>query len=155
MNLLSNRIICLTILAIFFSTGGLAQQMDYSPGFKAGKPAEMDKLSFLPGEWEISLFYPSNPGADKANWMPWIKSRSRFKSSFDGSFIIEESDGYPLYPEHDGFKKWEFFAVYSYDRFNKTYRVIHCDNIRGLSDVYTGNLIEDALVLSNVKYRHL
>lgn len=127
-----------------------AQQFDYSPGFDAGKPVDMNKLSFLEGKWEITLYYTLDKTSPSPKWQFWAQSASTFSQSFNGSFITEESKGFPIAPAHEGFDNWEYFAVYSYDRFNKQYRITYYDNILGLADIYEGHYDDNKLEVSNI-----
>ncbi len=138
-----------TILLLLCFAGNLWAQYDYSPGFKAGKPEEMNKLAFMEGDWEINEYWTPEKDLPNPNWKPMGKSSSTFKLIFSGAFILESSKGFPIQPMHEGFSAWEYTALYSYDRFQKKYRCIASDNIFGLSDIYEGNFEGNDLVLSN------
>ena len=86
MNLLSNRIICLIILAVLFSTGSLAQLIE-NQGFRSEYPA---------GERKTSSAFPSNATIEKLNHKQGIRSNFDIKRPFDTSLIVEKSN-YPFY----------------------------------------------------------
>ncbi len=128
-----------------------AQVYDYSPGFDAGKPGEMNKLDFMAGEWDITEYWTSEKYSPKPAWQFFTRSQSTFSPVFDGTYIREVSKGFLISPPHEGFSWWEYTATYSYDRYNRAYRCIVQDNIIGLQDIYEGNFKNDSLILSNWK----
>lgn len=137
------------ILALPFA---MVSQTNYSPGFHAGKPMEMDSLSFLDGAWKIELKWTNNLQLPREKWLSAGTSKSNFSDYYDGTFIQESSLGFPLGKEgHEGFGHWAYSSIFSYDRFNKVYRYIAMDNIMGLADIYEGNFHENKLVLTNAK----
>ncbi len=138
-----------TLLLVICLLGNLMAQYDYSPGFKAGKPVELNKLEFLKGDWEITEFWTAEKDSVNPAWKPMGKSSSTFEPIYSGTFILESSPGFPIIPVHEGFSAWEYTSFYSYDRFQKKYRCIVSDNILGLSDIYEGNFEGNDLILSN------
>ena len=128
----------------------MVSQTDYSPAYQAGKPLEMDSLSFLKGEWDIELKWTDNLEQPREQWLSAGTSNSSFMDYYEGTFLHENSLGFPLGNEgHEGFKHWAYNSIFSYDRFNKVYRYVAFDNIMGLADVYEGNFKENNLVLTN------
>ncbi len=128
----------------------MVSQTDYSPGFSAGTPIEMDQLLFLKGEWEIELKWTNNTTLPREEWLSAGKSKSNISDYYDGTFLHEKSLGFPLGNEgHEGFKYWSYNSIFSYDRFNAMYRYVALDNIMGLADIYEGNFVENKLVLTN------
>ena len=137
------------LFLVYFISLSIFGQMDYSPGFEAGKPMEMSKLEFLIGDWQIDLHYPGNKSGNP-DWKYWTTAKSSNQSLFNGTYIFEASNGFPIHGGHEGFNRWEYKAVFSYDRFQNKYRYIIMDNILGLLDLYEGNYNADGhLILTN------
>ena len=148
-------ILMLTIIMVASLSELNAQIYDYSPGFDAGKTKEIDKLKFLEGDWDIKLLYTVEKYKKDPKWLPYATTESKFISLFNGSFYKEIAAGFPIQPEHEGFKAWEYETMISYDRYNKVYRFIFSDNILALSDIYEGNFItnendDSELIVSNL-----
>ena len=129
-------------------------QFDYSPGFEAGVPDEMEHLSFLEGTWAIDLYFAVDPSAEVPDWRPWGASHSTVASHFNGSFLRETSLGFPINRNmargHDGLERWIYDATWTYDRFRREYRTTYLDNVWSLADVYTGAFRGDTLYMSNL-----
>ncbi len=145
------RVFSFLLITVFWgiSSSNLFAQYDYSPGFDAGKPEEMNKLAFLVGDWDITEFWTPEKESPTPVWKPMGNSSSTFESIYSGTFIFESSKGFPIQPAHEGFSTWEYTSFFSYDRFQKKYRCIASDNILGLSDIYEGNFEGKNLILSN------
>ncbi len=137
------------ILSILLCSISFAQ-IDYTPGYKAGKPVEMQKLNFLNGEWDITLFYPDTSSKDSLRWVPSKKSFAIFTPLYNGAFFLESFQGFPLNPPHEGFASWEYMSIYSYDRFLEKYRCAVIDNLMGLMDLYNGTFENDVFLFSNL-----
>lgn len=140
------------IIAFFLAPFIMKSQTDYSPGFEAGSPQQMNELLFLKGKWEIALKWTNDVTQPKEKWIPAGNSKSEFLDFYKGTFIHEKSLGFPLAGEgHESFIHWSYNSIFSYDRFNKTYRYVAFDNIMGLADIYEGDFIEEKLILTNAK----
>ncbi|MDC6366681.1 MULTISPECIES: hypothetical protein [Flavobacteriaceae] len=142
----------MTVLLLVTVSISMKSQTDYSPGFEAGKPEEMNKLAFLKGKWNINLKWTNDVTQPKDKWLSAGMSKSEFLDYYEGTFLQEKSLGFPLGKTgHEGFTNWEYNSVFSYDRFQKKYRCIAFDNIMGLTDIYEGNFNGENLVLTNAK----
>ncbi len=137
------------LTATLFSIQAINAQFDYTPGYTAGKPEQMNTLSFLEGKWEIDLYYPKIENGEK-QWVKYGKTESKFSSVFEGTFIKESGQGFPINPPHDGFYHWSYDGYYSYDRFNKVFRTIFFDNLIGFADIYEGNFENGNLIMTNL-----
>jgi hypothetical protein len=130
-----------------------AQAFDYSPGFEPGVPMEMTPLSFLPGDWRVALFTPVDPTEAEPRWQPWDTTASRFEAIYGGAFVREIGDGFPIGSSSigaDGFDRRAYQATFSWDRFQRLYRVTYIDNITGLLDIYQGPLDDGQLIVTNL-----
>lgn len=144
------------LIAVLWMCGAIsahAQSIDYSPGFSAGAPSEMARLSFLVGQYEISLYFPGQDAAGQLTWLPWASTRATIAPALDGAVLQEANDGFPIAEDAegaDGIRNWQYLGTWSYDRFNRTYRTIVSDNIFALADIYEGQFDGNMLVLSNL-----
>lgn len=152
-----------------FPSSGSAQPFDYSPGFTAGAPEEMKKLSFLEGKWRIILSTPladetaevfqqlwdsTNQHKPSYEWIFWDSASSRVENLYNGAILREDFSGFPISGKvegADGIRRWKFQLTFSYDRYRKVYRVALIDNVIGLTDLYEGKFYGKKLVLSNLK----
>ncbi|NQZ78247.1 MAG: hypothetical protein HRT61_19395 [Ekhidna sp.] len=141
--------ISVLILIGFLSIGIAQAQKDYSPGFDAGQPQEMQKLLFLEGSWNISLKWTDDLQSDKDKWYDLGQTKSEFSPLYDGIFMMEKSDGFPLGEAHEGFDRWAYTSIYSFDRFQKRYRCVAFDNIMALADIYEADGNNENLTFSN------
>ncbi len=136
-----------TIILLASGLTALAQ-MDYSPGFDAGKPPEMAQLAFLEGSWEVTLKWTGDMSLDKSEWPVIGQTRSEFTDVYDGAFVMEVSDGFPI-GDHEGFSHWRYTSIYSYDRFQQKFRCVVLDNLLALEDIYEGDFSDAGFLLSN------
>lgn len=130
---------------------GLA--FDYTPGYRAGAPGEMSALAGLEGEWDIELELPTTSGDGAPAWSAWSTSRSTVTPILGGAALDERSFGFPFTPGAtgtDGLTRWEYAALWTYDRFRATYRVVSVDSVQGLAEVFEGSFVDGELTLTNL-----
>lgn len=146
-------IVIATILQIMILTlacNEVQAQYDMTPGYSAGMPQEMEKLAFLEGEWKLDFYYASESDNKSPDWILIDSYSSTIESLYNGTFYVDKSIGYPLGEDgHEGFQRWEYWGIYSYDRHNRVYRISFIDNIMGLNDIYEGNFRDGTFIASN------
>lgn len=126
--------------------------MDYSPGFTAGAPDEIERLAMQAGDWSIALEYPAAIGDGEATWAPWATSAAIIAREHNGAAIIETNEGFPIAPNAigaDGQTRWSYTTLYGFDRYAGVFRAMIVDNVLGLPDVYEGRETPDGLMFSN------
>ncbi|MDJ0644499.1 MAG: DUF1579 family protein [Flavobacteriaceae bacterium] len=128
-------------LFLFVSSISLySQEFDVIPGYKPGPAPELEKLSFLIGNWNVQPFFREK---ETDQWTKGRQSTSKITLAMDEGFIKEESMVYFVDVP------WKGLSFRGYDKFSKTFRMVYLDNIWTLLDVYEGFFEGEKLIFSN------
>lgn len=107
----------------------------------AGVTAAMKEVSWLEGTWDVTMAYFAPDGRSFTS-----KTESVIEPMLGGSFL-QERITVPAGPGLDN----AMVGIRSFDRFRNVYRVVWCDSVITLADVYEGVAFEGGFRVDNVK----
>jgi hypothetical protein len=100
----------------------------------------VERLRYLIGEWDIQPYLRRDDGT----WVPGAPNRTTIKPLYGGTFLQEDVT------INLGTQTHHFFIVWSYDQFRQVFRMVVCDDVSGLMDVYEGNFVGQTIIVSNL-----
>lgn len=102
----------------------------------------IERLHFMIGDWDIQAQNLDENGQWYASPVP---NETRIEPLFDGAFVYEQ-----VVPIMAGDQLLRFFIMWSYDSYRQVYRMLACDDKKGLMDIFEGNYQEhNVIVVSN------
>ncbi len=107
-----------------------------------GAPPELKRIASLVGDWNLSSEVTPAPGQPTVT----LKTTSRIVPILGGAHL-QETVSVPLV----GGGSNATIALWSYDRYRKTYRMAYLDERFALFDINEGNWDGDRLVLTNLR----
>lgn len=93
------------------------------------------ELAYLTGKWKAVTNVMTRSGS----WKETTTDTVEFSFVKKGNYLKAVMGG-----------QYEYELVFSYDQFQRKYRVSSIDQVSGLLDIYEGNLQEGKLVINNV-----
>lgn len=99
-------------------------------------------FAFIQGIWTSQTEFQTDAGG----WSPAVKAEATGQTILGGAMY--QLDAVIPFPGASFFMRMTF----TYDRFNKVYRVVVLDDINGYADVYYGRRSEDgSIIVDNLK----
>lgn len=99
------------------------------------KQGGINELSYLIGKWKAVTKVMTRSGA----WKETTTDTVQFSFIKKGNYIKAVMGG-----------QYDYELIFSYDQFQKKYRMSSIDQVSGLLDIYEGRLQEGKLVIDNV-----
>lgn len=125
------------ILFALFTLPSAAQEQD--PGLTPRE--KMTALDYMLGTWSQTLHYSPDQGDTWQTLPPKTVTASKIMKDM----AIEQK---PVDLEAKGFNLLDHFT---YDQYRNVYRLSIIDDTWGLMDLYEGTLVDDKLIVTNVK----
>lgn len=125
------------VLAMCFSKLTLAQASD--PGLKARE--QMDRLKILEGDYQLVVHTSDDDGE---TWMAGSAQRVTFRRRHN-DLLLEEL---PNERTEQGFSMTTYIT---YDQYRNVFRKAAIDDVWGVMDIYQGEIVDNALVLTNLE----
>ena len=109
--------------------------------FGTGVTPQLKAMSWIVGTWDVSMTYQFPGGRSFKK-----DTESTIEPMLGGSFYREQIT-VPAGPTMDN----HMVGIRSYDRFRNVYRLVWCDDVITLADVFEGESSEGGFIVSNVK----
>lgn len=109
--------------------------------FGTGVTSQMKAMSWIAGTWDVTMtyYFPGGQSFKKS-------TASTIEPMLGGSFFREQIT-VPAGPTMDN----HMIGIRSYDRFRNVYRIVWCDDVITLVDVFEGTSTDGGFTVSNVK----
>ena len=135
-----NRIsLVVTALTLIFVTFHVAA--DEPPAVSREPLGKMQDLAMLSGDWSVTIYMSDDDGE---TWKAAGTEPVSISFAHKG-FMLEEIPGDLTTP---GF---HMRTMITYDQYRDVYRKAALDDVWGIFDLYEGNVVENKLVLDNLK----
>ena len=127
-----------------FTVSGASANNDPAPeppGFSVKPLSMMAKLSDLAGIWDMQTLYSADAGK---NWQDMGTTHVEIMYEQRNMMLSER----PLTAKKTGFNMVSFIT---YDQYRNVYRKAAIDDVWGIMDLYSGNIKDNKLVLTNLE----
>lgn len=125
----------ISLLLLLITAAGLAGQVESTEQL----PAKINDVKYIEGKFEVvsTLFVDGK-------WTePSVKGQAAASRILDHAFIrLSTPVAFPG-------ATFRFEITFSYDRFNRAYRLVLMDDLNGYLDLYSGNIKEGILTVEN------
>ncbi|MCC2616533.1 DUF1579 family protein [Aestuariibacter halophilus] len=132
--------LCVTVLLLSAVCASAAPETQAPPSPSAAPKAAMDRLEPLVGDWQLTVEITVDNGA---TWQPMSTSPVRIEWRQKGLMLAE----IPLDTDGQGFHMETYLT---YDQYRKVYRKAAIDDVWGVMDIYSGQVEDAALVMTNL-----
>jgi len=100
----------------------------------------MERLRFMIGTWDIE---PYTMGED-GKWIASPPNQTTVTALYDGTFLQEHVTTWI------GDTMFHSFVMWSYDKFRQLFRMIACEHVDGMIEIFEGNIAGETMSVSNV-----